>query len=123
MKGLIKIIICILVINSFSCKQLDKKDDFIEPIPVSNSKLEHVEPTNWWIGLKEENLQLLVKEDNIGTATAKISYSGVTIDKVHKADSPNYLFLDLKFQSIQKLENLILFLSLKMVLKNHIRMS
>ena len=37
----------------------------------------------------------MVKHPNIGNAIPKISYSGVTLNEVHKANSPNYLFLDL----------------------------
>ena len=70
----------------------------IEPtnnLDVSNSNLERIEPINWWIGFKDNTLQLLVKEDNIGNSNPEITYAGVSIDKVHKADSPNYLFIDL----------------------------
>ena len=71
-------------------------------ITVSNSSLERVEPPNWWIGFKNQNLQLLVKHNNIGEATPSVSYAGVTIQNVHKADSPNYLFLDLSISEQTK---------------------
>ncbi|WP_179343554.1 glycoside hydrolase family 13 protein [Winogradskyella ursingii] len=59
------------------------------------SDIDKIEPPHWWTGFKNEKLQLLVKHPNIGSATPEISYSGVALEKVHKADSPNYLFLDL----------------------------
>lgn len=61
-----------------------------------STDIERVEPPNWWVGFKNSELQLLVKHPNIGSATASIDYPGITIKKQHKADSPNYLFLDLE---------------------------
>ncbi len=78
------------------------------------SQVEKVEPPNWWIGFKDSNLQLLIKEENISNAKPEISYQGITISKVHKGTSPNYLFLDLtisentkagKFDIVFKYEN------------------
>ena len=57
--------------------------------------IERVEPPNWWVGFKNQQLQLLVKHSNIGKAKASISYPGVSLDKQHQAKSPNYLFLDI----------------------------
>ncbi len=54
-----------------------------------------VEPMHWWVGMKDPNLQLLVHGKGIGSATPQITYPGVTIKKLSKADSPNYLFIDL----------------------------
>ncbi len=80
----------------YSCKtDTDSKVSNEEPMEISNSYLEKVEPPNWWIGFKDQNLQLLVKHPNVGEATPSVSYAGVTIQEVHKADSPNYLFVDL----------------------------
>ncbi len=90
-----KLIVFLLVTILFSCKMENEKVESTNNNEVSNSKLERVEPLEWWIGFKDDTLQLLVKEDNIGSSTPEISYSGVTINKVHKADSPNYLFIDL----------------------------
>ncbi len=66
------------------------------------AQVNRIEPTNWWVGLKNENLQLLVHHPNIGNATPKISYDGVSIVKVHKAKSPNYLFIDVKIAQSTK---------------------
>lgn len=54
-----------------------------------------VEPPNWWVGLKKTTLQLLVHYPNISKSNLEISYPGVSIESVHRADSPNYLFIDL----------------------------
>ncbi len=54
-----------------------------------------VEPMNWWVGMKNQELQLLVHGENIGETNPVISYAGVTVRRIHKADSKNYLFIDL----------------------------
>ncbi len=55
----------------------------------------HAEPLNWWTGMKNPGLQLLINGNNAGETTPSISYPGVTIQKVSKGDSKNYLFIDL----------------------------
>ncbi len=67
-----KLILVSLVTILFSCKMENEKVESTNNIEVSNSKLERVEPLNWWIGLKDNTLQLLVKEDNIGKATVEV---------------------------------------------------
>ncbi|MCX6324092.1 MAG: glycoside hydrolase family 13 protein [Sphingobacteriales bacterium] len=59
------------------------------------AQLRHVEPLNWYIGMKNPEVQLLVNGDLVGETTVSINYPGVSIKKVHQADSKNYLFIDL----------------------------
>ncbi|WP_019039208.1 glycoside hydrolase family 13 protein [Psychroflexus tropicus] len=54
-----------------------------------------IEPPNWWVGMQMNDIQLLVHADNISTYRPELSYKGVELTKIHKADSPNYLFIDL----------------------------
>lgn len=61
-----------------------------------NAQIDRVEPPNWWVGFENDELQLLVKGDNISLYSPELEYPGVSIQKVHTAKSPNYLFLDLK---------------------------
>lgn len=77
-----------------SCKENNTETTNFENA-VSNESVERVEPPNWWVGFKNDTLQLLVKEKEVGFATPTINYPGVTIAKVHKANnSENYIFLD-----------------------------
>ncbi|GAA4932672.1 glycoside hydrolase family 13 protein [Algibacter agarivorans] len=98
MKKLSSIFIFSLLSLTMSCN--DKKE--AQSVAPKNNNLmeEHndinrVEPPNWWVGLKNTELQILVKHPNISEATPEVSYQGVTLKEVHKADSPNYLFIDL----------------------------
>jgi len=64
--------------------------------------LERVEPGNWWVGMKNPKLQLLVHGYKIAERSVKLSYPGVTLTQVHKVENPNYLFLDLLVSSSAK---------------------
>ena len=57
--------------------------------------VERINPTNWYVGMKNPKLQLLVYGKNIKDFEVKINYQGVTLEKVNKVENPNYLFLDL----------------------------
>lgn len=76
MKKLLKIVFLIFAINI-------------------NAQIDIVHPPNWWIGFENQNLQLLVKGKKISTYELDIKYPGVKIKQIYKADSPNYLFIDL----------------------------
>jgi neopullulanase len=58
--------------------------------------LERVEPSNWWVGMKNPNLQLVVHGNKIAQRSVKLNYAGVKLVQVHKVENPNYLFLDLE---------------------------
>ena len=102
MKPTIKFLLCCLLINLSACNKSESKLNQNDTMVVKNSYLERVEPPNWWIGFKDNSVQLLVKEDNIGMTTPTLSFPGVTIEKVNKARSSNYLFLDLKISEDTK---------------------
>ncbi|WP_241910520.1 glycoside hydrolase family 13 protein [Pseudotamlana carrageenivorans] len=67
-----------------------------------NAQITRVEPSNWWVGFKNSELQLLVYGSKIGEAVPEINYDGVSITKVHHAKSPNYLFIDLNISALAK---------------------
>ena len=61
-----------------------------------SQNLERIEPPFWWAGFKGDELQLMLHGESISKLRPEIKNSGIKIEKVHKVDSPNYLFLDLK---------------------------
>ena len=71
-------------------------------LPLFISAQLRVEPMNWWTGMKNPGLQLLVHGNGIGETVPSIQYPGVRIIKTHKADSKNYLFLDLEISKSAK---------------------
>ena len=53
-------------------------------------------PSNWWVGMKWHNVQLLIKSDNaIANARVTINYPGVSVSKIHQLDNPKYLAVDI----------------------------
>jgi glycosidase len=57
------------------------------------AEISRVEPPFWWTGFKETGLQLLVHGDNVTRFTPELEYPGVSITRVERVKSPNYLFL------------------------------
>lgn len=74
----------------------------LQPAVAQNPAIRRVDPTNWWVGMKSPNLQLLVYGPNAGTLTYTINYPGVRLVKAHKAANPNYAFLDLSIAPTTK---------------------
>ncbi len=62
---------------------------------VQAQTIERVEPLNWWIGMKNPNLQVMVYGTNISTYDVAIDYPGVTMNTITKTSNSNYLFIDL----------------------------
>lgn len=58
--------------------------------------IDRVEPLNWWVGMKNLSLQLMVHGHQLAGATVAVSYSGVKICSVASLDNPNYVFVNLE---------------------------
>jgi len=67
----------------------------IQFINAQSIALNKVEPPNWWIGMENNKLQLLVYGENISITKPTIQYEGVTLNSITKLESTNYLFLNL----------------------------
>ena len=59
------------------------------------AQIERVEPPNWWTGFDQDSLQLMLYGRNVGAAEVSSNYQGVQVLGTEKADSPNYLFVNL----------------------------
>ncbi|WP_420149379.1 glycoside hydrolase family 13 protein [Spirosoma sp.] len=66
------------------------------------AQIQRVNPTNWWVGMKNPNVQLLIYGPSAGTLTYTIQYPGVKLAKTHTVENPNYAFLDLVVTSSAK---------------------
>lgn len=52
-------------------------------------------PSNWWVGMKDNKLQLMVYGKDVASYTgASIAHPNVAVKKVTRLESPNYLFID-----------------------------
>ncbi|MBQ1699855.1 MAG: cyclomaltodextrinase N-terminal domain-containing protein, partial [Bacteroidales bacterium] len=61
-------------------------------IGTAESRVSHVEPPCWWTGMKT-SLQLMVHGKDIASWDVKFA-AGPSVKEVHKAQSPDYLFID-----------------------------
>lgn len=64
-----------------------------------SQKVSRIDPPNWWVGMKNQKLQLMVYGQNISTANVSINYKGVILESIDKVENPNYLFLNLTISS------------------------
>ncbi|HTJ13793.1 MAG TPA: glycoside hydrolase family 13 protein [Dinghuibacter sp.] len=55
-----------------------------------------VNPLNWWVGMKDRDVQLMLYAPGIGKTKPQLTaYTGVAIKATHTVENPNYLFVDL----------------------------
>ena len=53
-------------------------------------------PTNWWVGMKNPKVQVMVHGKDFGKGVVTIAnYPGVVVEKIQPAENPNYVFIDL----------------------------
>lgn len=57
------------------------------------AQISRIEPGNWWVGMKLNQITLLVYGTGIQNLEPQIKYSGVKIIKTEKVENPNYLFV------------------------------
>jgi glycosidase len=70
----------------------------------ASPKLQHMHPLNWWSGMQNSQLQVLLHGDNIGDCDVTLSHAqNVSLIRVEKVANPNYLFiyLDLRYAKPQ----------------------
>jgi glycosidase len=59
-----------------------------------NYKIEHIEPMNWWSGMKHSQIQLLLHGENISRFT--VESPSFPIVGIVKTENPNYLFVTIE---------------------------
>ena len=64
--------------------------------------IDRIEPTNWFVGLKNSSVQLMVYGKGIrDVADVTTDYPGVIIDSLVRLDSPNYLLVYMNVRNAQ----------------------
>ena len=61
-------------------------------------EIKKLEPTNWFVGMKDASLQLMAYGDNIRNAEVTVDYPNARIDSLVQLDSPNYLLIYLNLK-------------------------
>lgn len=65
------------------------------PLGSAAQSITRLNPTNWWVGMKNSTVQVLVYGPSAGTLAYTINYPGVKLVKAHTVENANYAFLDL----------------------------
>ncbi|HEX5112482.1 MAG TPA: cyclomaltodextrinase N-terminal domain-containing protein, partial [Saprospiraceae bacterium] len=71
---------------------------FLISLLFGNSYAQHIEvyPSNWWVGMKWNKVQLMLYGENVGYCNGvTIKYPGVSVAKINKVENKNYLFVDI----------------------------
>ncbi|MBV5312997.1 MAG: glycoside hydrolase family 13 protein [Prolixibacteraceae bacterium] len=61
--------------------------------------VDRVEPTFWWVGMKNPTVQLMVHGQEIAGSEISLNYPGVKIKTISRQENPNYVFIDLVISS------------------------
>lgn len=64
--------------------------------------IHHIEPPNWWVGMKQSRVQIMVHGDGIADTQPVLQYPGVRLTSVERSDNPNYVFLNLDIATSTK---------------------
>ncbi len=70
------------------------------------SKIDKIEPSFWYVGMKNPELQLMVYGKNISSCDVSVNYPGVNLSSIVKLASPNYLLVYLTLDKDVKAGNI-----------------
>ena len=82
------------VLSILALASCGRNTEIPEVIEATPEQVARVEPPCWWAGMKTD-LQLLVQGPSISGYDVRI-FGDAEVTGVHKAESPNYLFVDVK---------------------------
>ena len=86
--------------------------------PKVKTTIDRIDPTDWYVGLKNPSVQLMVYGQNIrDIAGVTTDYPGVRVDSIVRLDSPNYLLVYLNVKDAQPGEMKLVFQSKSSKLK------
>ena len=65
-------------------------------------KIDRIDPTDWYVGMKNPQVQLMVYGKDIATIKdVTTNYPGAVVDSVVRLDSPNYLLVYMNLRDAQ----------------------
>lgn len=64
-------------------------------------KITRIDPTDWYVGMKDATLQLMVYGEGIRDAEVSTDYPHARIDSLVRLDSPNYLLVYMNLEGAQ----------------------
>ena len=73
----------------------------ITMIAAPKIQIQNIEPQNWYVGMNNPQLQILLTGAGIRDAEVSTNYPGARIDSLVRLDSPNYLFVYVNLKDAQ----------------------
>ncbi len=74
----------------------------------SGQKITAVYPSNWWVGMNNPHLQVMIRGEQLDHADFKVKYPGVVLDSVQRVKNNHYVFLNLTIEKNANPGNLII---------------
>ena len=68
---------------------------FFATLMAQAQKIERIEPPNWWVGMKNNQLELMIYGDDISEYTPSIDNSTISLKNIVRTENKNYLFINL----------------------------
>ena len=62
-------------------------------LTINAQKIERVEPPNWWVGMNNNEVELLVYGENISSYSPEIKDATIDLKQIKRTENKNYLFL------------------------------
>ena len=78
--GLVMKTLCAFFITLFTVASVHSQKN-------SPPSIRRIDPTNWWVGMKNPDLQLLVYGPGAGTLDYSITFPGVTLVRTNKVEN------------------------------------
>ena len=69
---------------------------------IPNFKVDHIEPSFWWAGMKNTDLQIMVHAKDVASLRTQINTPGIRLVSAVQTSNKNYLFLNLKINESVK---------------------
>ena len=63
--------------------------------------IQHVHPLNWWVGMAQPELQIMIHGDNVAQFEPELRAQGVKLLRTERVSNANYLFLYVDTRSAQ----------------------
>jgi glycosidase len=73
---------------------------FVSSLAAQSFKINKIEPPNWWIGMKNNELQLMVYGENLYDVKVTSSNKRFKIKKITRAQNSSYIFANVSLKNI-----------------------
>jgi len=79
---------------------------FLTAGKIFSQNIDHIAPPDWYVGMRDSSLQLMIHGDDIATFSLQVEYPGVRLQGTQTVENPNYVFVDLVIEKNAKPGNL-----------------